>query len=492
MEETHSFSFTKNEFEVNAKPVESFVFENNPEEHENNTNSKPEKKLIHKFDWRLMPMFATMYFFSSLDRSNIGNAKVAGMNADIGITNAQYSTVVSVLYATYIPVMLPGVWIMKQCKKPRYYMAGMMICWSICSLLTLLVKSYGSLIAVRLLVGLFEGSYFSCIAVITTDYYLPHELGRRTAYFFASSSLASAFGGLIATGITNINSGKLKSWQYIFLIEGILSCIAVIWLFFGLPDSPNELIKTDQEREVFEEREKRRALYSDRDSFSVKEVIAAFKDYKTIFSVIIQFTQDICLYGFSTFLPSILNSGLGFSSLKAQYLTVPVYLLAGIIFLIAAEFSDKKRLRGPIIAFTNIFGIAGYILLLAVDNNAVKYFACYLICFSLYTGTGINESWLASNTSPSFKRYTAIGINQTLGNVSGAISPQVYRKPPNYVLGHAFTLGCLVISSICSLICSWLLYKRNIHNAKVLETGIDDRNLKRTVGDDSPEFKFII
>ncbi|KAG0678875.1 hypothetical protein C6P40_000977 [Pichia californica] len=483
MEVTSSSSILrKNDYKIETEPIDSF----------NPIDQAAEKRLVHKFDWRLMPMFATMYFFSSLDRSNIGNAKVAGMTADLGISDVQYSNVVSVLYATYLPVMLPGVWFMKRCKKPRYYMAGMMFCWSLCSLFTLFAKSYGSLIALRLLIGLFEGSYFSCIAVITTDYYLPVELGRRTAYFFASSSLASAFGGLIATGITKITSGNLKSWQYIFLIEGILSCIAVAWLFFGLPDSPDQLIKTDEEREVYKDRERRRILYTDTNGFEFKEVLAACTDYKTSFSVVIQFTQDICLYGFSTFLPIILKSGLKFNSLQAQYLSVPVYLLAGIIFLIAAEISDRKKIRGPIIAFTNIFGITGYILLLAVKNNAVKYFACYLICFSIYTGTGINESWLASNTSPRFKRYTAIGLNQTLGNVSGAISPQVYRKSPDYVLGHAFTLGCLIVSSICSLICSWLLHKRNLHNEKVMETGVDDRNRKRDYGDDSPEFRFII
>lgn len=454
--------------------------------------SLSEKSLVHKFDWRLMPMFATMYFFSSLDRSNIGNAQVAGMGADCGISDSQYSTVVSVLYATYIPVMLPGVWLMKQCRRPRYYLAGMMLCWSLCSLFTMFANSYGSLLALRLLVGLFEGSYFSCIAVLTTDYYFPHELGRRTAYFFASSSLASAFGGLIGTGITEITSGRLASWRYIFLIEGILSCAAVIWLFFGLPDDPRQLIKTEEEQMVFNDREKRRRLYIDENGFDLKEARAAFLDPKTMFSVVIQFTQDICLYGFSTFLPSILKSGLGFSALQAQYLCVPVYLLAGLIFLVAAEFSDRNRLRGPVIVFTNIFGITGYILLLAVDNNAVKYFACYLICFSLYTGTGINESWIASNTSPRFKRYTAIGINQTLGNVSGAISPQVYRAPPAYTLGHAFTLGCLVLSTLCSLACSWMLHRRNVHNRVVLETGVDNRKKSRTIGDDSPEFQFII
>lgn len=450
-----------------------------------------EKRLVHKFDWRLMPMFGTVYFFSSLDRSNIGNAKVAGMDVDLGITAAQFSTVVSVLYATYIPFMIPGVWLLKQCKKPKLYLFSMMFCWSICSLCMMFAKGYSTVIVLRLLIGLFEGSYFSCIAVITSDYFFPHEMGRRTAYFFASSSLASAFGGLIGTGITKISSGSLKSWQYIFLIEGILSIIAGFWLLFGLPDTPEQMLKTDEERAVYADRERRRAFFTDNSPFETSEVWEAFKDYKTHFSVVIQFTQDVCLYGFSTFLPAILRTGLHYDALQAQYLSVPVYLLAGLIFLAAAEYSDRKRTRGPVIAFCNIFGMTGYVLLLAVNNDKVKYFACYLICFSIYTGTGINESWLASNTAGRYKRYTSIGINQTLGNVAGAISPQVYRAPPDYVLGHAFTLGCLVVSTVCCLVCSWLLRGRNAHNERVLQTGVDDRGRKRQRGDDLPEFKFL-
>ncbi|TID30299.1 hypothetical protein CANINC_001179 [Pichia inconspicua] len=467
-----------------------------PLDTESLTDKKPlypeaERKLVHKFDWRLMPMFSTVYFFSSLDRSNIGNAKVAGMDVDLGLSAAQFSTVVSVLYATYLPFMVPGVWLMKQCKRPRFYLFGMMFSWSICSLCMMFAKNYGTVIVLRLLIGLFEGSYFSCIAVITSDYFFPHEMGRRTAYFFASSSLASAFGGLIGTGITEIKSGSLKSWQYIFLIEGLLSIFTGFWLLFFLPDTPEQLLSNEEERAVYADRERRRAFFTDQSAFERSEVWEAFKDYKTHFSVVIQFTQDVCLYGFSTFLPAILKSGLHYSSLQAQYLSVPVYLLGGLIFLIAAEYSDKKRTRGPVIAFCNVFGMTGYILLLVVSNDKVKYFACYLICFSIYTGTGINESWLASNTAGRYKRYTAIGINQTLGNVAGAISPQVYRKPPDYVLGHAFTLGCLVVSTIASLTCSWLLRRRNAANQKVMETGVDNRNKKRVRGDDSPEFRFL-
>lgn len=452
---------------------------------------KEEFKLLRKFDVRIMPLFCAAYFFSALDRSNIGNAEVAGMGEDLGLSSRQYANAVSLVYATYLPVMLPGVWAMRYFNKPRFYMGGMIICWSICSIFTLFVKSYGSLIAVRLLLGFFEGSFFSCMTLIATDYFLPTEIGRRTSYYFVSSACSSAFGGLIATGITKIPKGVLKPWHYLFLIEGLLSFLCGVAVFFFLPDSPSQMIHTNAEMLIFENRKERRRVYDGSTSFDKTEFLSAF-DLKILLSVVIQFCQDICLYGFLVFLPIILKNGLNFDSLEAQYLTVPVYVFAGLIYLLLAEVSDRTKVRGPIIILSNIFGIAGYIILLTAHPAGVKYFACYLICFSLYIGTGVNESWIASNTAPAFKRGTSIAINQSLGNVAGAISPQVYVHPPGYTLGHAFTLGCLCLSSVCCLICSLYLKKKNTINEKIRETGVDTRGKKRTCGDDSAEFRFII
>lgn len=450
-----------------------------------------EKKLVHKFDWIIMPLFCSGYFFSALDRSNIGNAKVAGMGNDLGLTAQQYSNAVSMVYATYLPVMLPGVWVLRLFKKPRYYMGGMIICWSLVSIFTLFVRSYGSLLAVRLLLGFFEGSFFSCMTLIATDYYLPTELGRRTAYYFVASALSSSFGGLVATGITNIDSGALKPWHYLYLIEGILSMICGVCVLMLLPDGPQLLIHTEEEKAVHANRVVRRRVYQGSTAFDKLELLSVF-DFKICCSVIIQFCQDICLYGFSTFLPSILKSGLGFNSLQAQYLTVPVYLLAGLLYLFFAEISDRKRFRGPILVFTNIFAIVGYVLLVSVKTAGVKYFACYLICFALYIGPGLNETWIASNTAPAFKRGSSIAINQTLGNIAGAISPQVYIHPPEYRLGHFFTLGCLCVSSLTAIVCSLYLNRKNRIHRKILDTGVDDRKQKRKTGDDAPEFTFLI
>lgn len=87
-------------------------------------------------------------------------------------------------------------------------------------------------------------------------------------------------------------------------------------------------------------RNEQRRKYMGSEKFSWEEMRIELRDPKVYFSSIIQFCQDILLYGFSTFLPAVLRS-LGYSSLMSNVLTVPVYAWAAIIYIAMAYFADR-------------------------------------------------------------------------------------------------------------------------------------------------------
>lgn len=43
-----------------------------------------ERALLWKFDLRILPLLTMMYLFNSLDKANLGNAKTAGLEKDLG------------------------------------------------------------------------------------------------------------------------------------------------------------------------------------------------------------------------------------------------------------------------------------------------------------------------------------------------------------------------------------------------------------------------
>ena len=87
--------------------------------------------------------------------------------------------------------------------------------------------------------------------------------------------------------------------------------------------------------------------YMGSEEFDWQEIWIEFKDPKLYLSGCIQFCQDILLYGFSTFLPSILKAA-GYSSLQSNYLTIPVYIWGAIFFYAIAYLSDRFSLRAPV------------------------------------------------------------------------------------------------------------------------------------------------
>jgi len=57
-----------------------------------------ENAVIRKLDWHLMPLIFVLYSFSVLDRSNLGNAKIAGMSKDIDIAGNRYAWLGTIFY----------------------------------------------------------------------------------------------------------------------------------------------------------------------------------------------------------------------------------------------------------------------------------------------------------------------------------------------------------------------------------------------------------
>ncbi|KAL1301409.1 hypothetical protein AAFC00_005668 [Neodothiora populina] len=451
-------------------------------------DSAEETKLLAKLDMAFVPIIMIVYLSCFLDRSNIGNVKVAGMPEDIGATSQQFSTAVSIFYATYVTFETPWAVLLKKLT-PRFLITGLCVVWSLTTIFSGFISSPGGLYATRLILGACEGGLFPALNLYLTMVYRREEQARRVSYLFVCTALAGAFGGLLAYAILQMDGvAGYAGWKWVYIIEGCFSILVGVVVWFGLPNDPsNAYFLNAREKEVMQIRAVQRASYMGSEKFSWTEVKIALTDPKVWLSGSIQFCQDILLYGFSTFLPSIIQS-MGYTSLQAQYLTIPVYIVGGLCFLAVAFVSDRLTIRGPFVAFANSFGIIGYILIICDTSNGVKFFATFLCAIAVYNGPGLNMTWLNVNVAPQYRRASAIGFQQTIGNCAGIVAGQVYRKSP-YVLGNAFSLGSLCVAQL--LIGVKYLYIKRCNDEKIkIASGekVDTRKIK--TGDRALDFKY--
>lgn len=459
-----------------------------------------EAKLVRKLDIYIIPVVMLLYLFSFLDRVNIGNARLYGLQEDLKMNDSQFQTAVSILFVTYILSELPSNLVLKKFT-PSRWIAFITLAWGIIATLTGIVQSYGGLIACRLLLGAVEGGLFPGMAVYLTFFYTKRELALRIGYLFVSAALAGACGGLLAYAIGHMDgTAGQRGWRWIMILEGIPTFILGIATWFVLPNSPETAYFFSPEEKAFAAaRLKRQTGYTKKAAeFHWDDVKKAFKDWKVWTFCFAQFGSDTMLYGYSTFLPTIIRSiNTTASSAMVQVLTIPCYALGAVTYLVVAHFSDRQQKRGLYSVLLGLVSIVGYAMLISDSNSKVHYAGCFLVAMGLYVCVGLPLAWLPTNLPRYGKRTTATGLQLSIGNCAGIMSAFIYPTAdrPRFIKGHGITMAMVGFACTCYCVL-WFHFSRA--NAK-RERGDEDAAVQSLsdeeiaeLGDDSPRFRYTI
>jgi hypothetical protein len=312
-------------------------------------------------------------------------------------------------------------------------------------------------------------------------FYTKKEYALRIGYLFVSAAIAGSLGGLLAYGIGHMDGvAGLRGWRWIIIIEGIPTFILGIAVWFWLADDPDSAhYLTITERELIDARMRRQVGHTKSSSQMHKEdVYAGLKDWKIWLFCIGQFGGDTILYGYSTFLPTIIR-GLGdWNNAQVQALTIPCYAMGAITYIVVAWFSDRTQRRAVFTVALGLVCTVGYAILVSTAPSGVRYFGCFLAAMGLYVIVGLPLAWLPSNNPRYGKRTVATGLQLTIGNSAGIPAPfvsysfsfygnlqlislQLYKthEGPRFVKGHAVSMALVAMSSLIYL-AFWAWFRR--------------------------------
>ncbi|KAI9931429.1 hypothetical protein ASPWEDRAFT_169725 [Aspergillus wentii DTO 134E9] len=438
--------------------------------------AKIDRKLLWKLDLQLVPWLSLLYLISFLDRTNIGNAKLVGLEDDLNMTDNQYNAALTIFFVSY-SVFEPLTNVLLKRTTPKIFIPICMMLWGICMTCMGLVHNYAGIMAARFFLGLSESALFPGIGYFLSCWYKRSEFGVRMAIFFSSAALAGSFGGLLAAAIGRMDGiGGKSGWSWIFILEGlatILIGIVSFWMIHDFPDKARFLSDADKKRVL-------RRLAADQQGSAEREELkwdyfwASIKDYKTYLFAIIYMGSDSTLYAFSLFVPTIINQlgnnifthpqPVGYTEIKAQLLSVPPYAAAAILTVAVGFIADRTKQRGLCNIFTSFIGIAGFCMLIGSNSPGVQYAGTFLGAMGIYPCVANTITWCSNNTEGVYKRGVTLGIVIGWGNLNGVVASNIYRgqDKPTYYPGHGVVLGYLVIFLlICSTLQYYLLIREN-------------------------------
>ncbi len=158
--------------------------------------------------------------FSSIDKSNLGNAKTDGLEADLHMVGNQYNIMLTIFYIPYT-IFGPAMNMLTKRFGAKFVLPGAMIMFGSMSLISAGTTNIGGIVTTRWFLGMAESGFYAGVIFYLTTFYTRAELAGRLSIFYAASEIAGAFTGLIAYGVFQIQA-QLHGWQYLFLIEGII------------------------------------------------------------------------------------------------------------------------------------------------------------------------------------------------------------------------------------------------------------------------------
>ncbi|KAI2464962.1 MFS general substrate transporter [Annulohypoxylon bovei var. microspora] len=437
------------------------------------TSSSQERKLVWRQDKRIVPLSAAIYFLCYLDRSNIGNAKILNssthndMQTETGASNYQFNIALMIFLVGYFCFEVPSNILLKKLR-PSRWLAFLMVSWGAITIGLGGVKNYPQMTGVRFLLGAVEAGLFPGLIYYLTFWYKSDERSVRVAFILASATLAGAFGGAIAYGIGHMNQTRgLSAWRWLFMLEGIPSCLSGILVWFFLPDWPERASwLSESEKDLAAQRLYLEGSKGSASSMTWDDVKATLTDWRLYGHYAIYFAVSLPFSSLSLFSPSIV-AGLGFHDLEAQLLTVPPWAAAYIFQILMSWSADHFNARGYHCAAAAVIGAAGFLAsaVLPPDNFRGRY-GCLIVgtagafgCIPPMLG------WLTSNMWSTASIGLAVALNVSigagLGQMPGVWIYKADEAKKGYPTGHGVNCAMLFFVAIGALALRYYYGRKN-------------------------------
>lgn len=452
---------------------------------------------MRKIDLHLIPLVMALYLLAYLDRSNIGNAKIAGMQDALKLDSSSYAWLLTIFYISYI--VFEPLALMWKAIPPHIWGSFCVLGWAICGTLQAATFNWSGMMAVRFFLGAFEASFAPGITYLLSFFYLRNELGFRCGLYLSAAPLATCFAGALAYGITSGHPHGISSWRLLFLVEGLPSVVAAGATWLLMPDSAETAKFLNEEEKAIAKARSIRQVGGDQNirisGVNWRDVGITLLDYKPWINGLMYFSCNVSFASLPVFLPTIL-AAMGYSNVNAQGLSAPPYFLAFLMVLLTCWFADKTSQRGYTIVLLSLLGASGYIMLAVSTRTGVRYAGVFLAAAGVFPCIGNILPWVMNNQGSDSKRGTGIAIINVVGQCGPLLGTRLYpaSEEPYYRKGMWVCAAFMLFNGFLAILLRTLLVWENKKLDRKFGPVVKRKHAEAEEGEenDGPRFRYML
>jgi len=197
---------------------------------------------VAKATARLVPFMFLLFLLSFIDRANVSFAALQ-MNRDLGFTPTVYAWGVGFFFFGYVLFEVPSNMILERIGARRW-IAPIVVGWGLASMALALTTNAEVFFALRFLLGLAEAGILPGLLLYMTYWFPAERRGRMTSLVMLAIPMSIVIGGPLSGALMSIpaleGAWGMKSWQWLFVLEGLPAVVAGFAVFAVMPDRPKD------------------------------------------------------------------------------------------------------------------------------------------------------------------------------------------------------------------------------------------------------------
>ena len=422
-----------------------------------------ENKVFVKAAWRLIPFMVLLYVVNFLDRVNVGFAALT-MNRELGISDKLFGLAGGIFFIGYFFFEVPSNVVMEKVGA-RLWIFRIMLTWGLVSMATALVTGIQSLVVLRFLLGVAEAGFFPGVIFYLGSWFPAAVRARFVALFLASVPLASVIGAPLSGLILGMDGRLgLHGWQWMFVLEGLPSCLLAFAVLAFLPDGPRDAAwLSDEEKGLIA------ARMAAEPAHEHQAFLPMLRDARVWLLAVPDFCIVLALYGLGLWLPQMVRA-LGYSNFGTGLVVAALYAASIAVSILWSLSSDRHGERIRHIAVAACLGAAGMIAAAFTAGTLVSVVALMVAAAGIYASVSV--FWALPST---FLGRTAaaggIALINSLANLGGFCGPYLMGWLKSATGSYAAGIGLLGVSLILAAI-SILAVGRTLsfgHRARIFD-----------------------
>ncbi|KAI1874968.1 uncharacterized protein JN550_002397 [Neoarthrinium moseri] len=400
-----------------------------------------EKKLLRKIDFRIMTWAWIMFCALDIHRKNINRAITDNMLPELGMNTNDFNYGQTIFLASFLAAELPSGLVSKKLGAD-VWIPFLMVAWSIVAGSQAFLSNRAGFYAIKALLGLLMGGFIPDIVLWLTYFYKSNELPIRLSWFWTALSTVNIVGSLLAAGILQMRGiGGWSGWQWLFILEGIITLIIGLFSWVLMPPGPCQTRNwfrgkngwfTEREEAIMVNRLLRddpsKGDMNNRKAVGISQLFAAVSDWEMWPLYFIGLVAYIPPAPPNTYLSYILRQ-LGFSTFQANLMAIPSQFLFAVNLLLVTWVSNKANERAIISSLSNIWMLPWLIALVCLPASTspwVRYalltgLLSYPYCHAILVG------WNAKNSNAVRTRAISAALYNMTVQSGNIIASNIYR-----------------------------------------------------------------